>query len=365
MPREHSIDLSRHSFREAVLLKRGRVNLTDNSIIKILLLAHEHFRYTDFDVTGVSIDELRCGILRAFLDEIAHGNNINNSEQQLSLIDRLLSYHGTWGNVFNRLVSIRYFIEQVESVTDEINRVNSHSRNRISRIIQVALNSARGTYSDLRYMFATHVILNVYNDLVMQTHHAEIILEQYFDDLIRGNIQRLFPGRPTVSICRKINIRENLFSYTANNLTEMETLYQYSSTNGLHIQRRLSQQPVLPAEPDPLNQHPIRHAPWDNPAPEDAPNNNLMSSLMLKMAILEERKDRSKNTSEESFTPVTVYHHNDSFLSEEECREQGLTVNNPIVIKHISEGEYLALCNKLQENYINIDRRAFNYYINT
>ncbi|HEN3638881.1 TPA: hypothetical protein U5E40_003554 [Yersinia enterocolitica] len=81
----------------------------------------------------------------------------------------------------------------------------------------------------------------------------------------------------------------------------------------------------------------------------------MLDKIQDEMTILEERKDRSRlEISEGGIQPggrLIVYKIDGDFLTEKECKEKNIHFHDGITLKYINEGEYLAECNKLSQQY--------------
>lgn len=406
------IELSQHSFREAVLLKCGQQGFSDMSMRKLLVLLHEHFRFMNCKINGATKSELYRIIMESFFSNISDLNEIEETIEHQRKINNFLNSSDT--EIFlDSLVSVRYFTEQMESVRDEFLSLSLRSRSPCFRIFSIALDSAKEKYTHVLTDFVTAAALHVYPALVMPTSTATSILDEFLSSLIKDGLR--LPGNRFVSIQRAVdldNIRAYMtddylfneinYEYAARGLTrqrrgqfsdeidETNRLSHYHDTidNGLYTTRRLSEAYVPPV----IRVPPVRTArprgiistnlpapisapgPAPGPAPVSAPVSapvqpginselSLKDRIFLDMAILEVRKEKSNDGIINSGESLIVYKHDDDFYTESECREKSLPLNNPIKINYISDNEYLIEYNRLGEQYRNINLRDYNEYL--
>lgn len=392
------IELSQHSFREAVLLKYGQQTFSDMSARKLLVLLHEHFRYMNVKVSGATRDELHKIITDSFFLSVS---DLNEIEETIEIQRKIDDFQSSYANnlFLDSLVSVRYFTEQMESVRNELLSLSLRSRSSCFRIFSVALDSAKQKYIRVLNNFVTAAVLHVYPALVMPTSTATSILDAFLSNLIRDGIR--LPGNRFISIQRAVdldNIRaymtdEYLFNeanyeYVAHGMTrqrrgqfsdEIEensrlTSYHETIDRGLHTTRRLSEAyvppvmrvpPVRTARPHGiLPALPVLNLSSLAPAqPDTDTESSLKDRVFLDMAILEVRKEKSNDGILNRGESLIVYKHDDDFYTESECREKNLPLNNPIKINYISDNDYLIEYNRLGEQYRNINLRDYNEYL--
>ncbi|MEY8712493.1 hypothetical protein [Mangrovibacter phragmitis] len=401
MFRRRRIELSQHSFREAVLLKFGQQGFSDMSVRKLLVLLHEHFRYMNFKVNGATRDELHKIITNSFFSRISDINEIEERVEYQRNIDDFQRSH-THKLFLDSLVAVRYFIEQMESVRSEMLSISLRSRSPCFRIFSITLDSAKEKYTRVLSNFVTAAVLYVYPELVMPTSTAISILDDFLSNLIRNGLRQ--PGNRFISIQRSADL-VNIPSYMTEEYLFNEANYEYAIhgmtrqrrgqfseeieensrlesyheviDRGLYTTRRLSEVEVPPSPPV-MRVPPVRTArphgilpalPVFNlsslaPAqPDTDAESSLKDRVFLDMAILEVRKEKSSDGILNRGESLIVYKHDDDFYTESECREKSLPLNNPIKINYISDNEYLIEYNRLGEQYRNINLRDYNEYL--
>jgi hypothetical protein len=183
------IELSQHSFREAVLLKCGQQGFSDMSVRKLLVLLHEHFRYMNFKVNGATRDELHKIITESFFSSIS---DINDIEETIEYQRRISDFQSAYANklFLDSLVAVKYFTEQMESVRSELLSISLRSRSPCFRIFNIALDSAKEKYIRVLNNFVTAAVLHVYPEQVMPTSTATSILDEFLSNLIRDGLRQ-------------------------------------------------------------------------------------------------------------------------------------------------------------------------------